>query len=140
MKRRTLKDLQHQIDAFIYGEGEQRETHRKEMEAQQERYSAMRVERDKFKQREEKTREQFEDLKKRLLEAETEQARLRGYLSRVHEDDIVRDGMVEIEDSQGKRMVPKRTPPLLSNVYDSYDTGLGGLAYSNEKKTHWTSY
>lgn len=63
------------------------------------------------------SREHFADLKERLSNAEAETSRLRGYLDRVHEDDIVRDGMVEIEDDNGKRMVPKRPPPMQSSQH-----------------------
>jgi chromosome segregation ATPase len=58
------------------------------------------------------SRTHFADLKERLANAEAETARLRGYLARVHEDDIVRDGLVEVEDGDGKRSVPRRPPPL----------------------------
>lgn len=84
-----------------------------------------------------KTREQFADLKERLHNAEMENARLRGYLGRVHEDDIVRDGFVEIEDAQGKRSVPKRPNPLAPHqlVQHFFDNEPMGAS-----RTHWTSY
>lgn len=90
--------------------------------------------------REKEVHDQFADLKQRLHDNEVELSRLRGYLERVHEDDIVSDGFVEIEDEQGKRMVPKRSPPRMivpGNNFEmpSYDN------YGREKKrTHWTSY
>jgi chromosome segregation ATPase len=88
------------------------------------------------------SREHFADLKERLASTEAETARLRGYLERVHEDDVVREGMVEIEDEQGKRMVPKRPSPMISQQSVSYAGG--GSSFDNfgrpNKKTHWTSY
>lgn len=90
------------------------------------------------------SREHFADLKRALSNAEAETSRLRGYLDRVHEDDIVRDGMVEIEDENGKRMVPKRPPPMRSmevksrspDTFTVYDQ----LSGRQKKRTHWTSY
>lgn len=83
----------------------------------------------------------FVDLKERLFNAETELSRLRGYLARVHEDDVVRDGMVEIENSNGKRQVPRRQPPFTNSAYrDDAGIGLSSLYHNNEKRTHWTSY
>lgn len=87
-------------------------------------------------------REQFADLKRRLHESEVQNARLNGYADRVHEDDIVRDGFVEVEDEQGKRQVPKR--PSRAVLYqadehvgrDFYDQSTG----RTKRRTHWTSY
>jgi hypothetical protein len=88
------------------------------------------------------SRSHFADLKERLLNAETETARLRGYLARVHEDDIVRDGLVEIEDGQGKRSIPRRPPPLEAVRYSSpaISTDQFDNYGSRKKRTHWTSY
>lgn len=85
-------------------------------------------------------RDNFADLKRRLSEAESELARMRGYMQRVHEDDIVRDGMVEIEDERGKRMVPKRPHPMATPMMnDGFDVSYD--SYGRPKKsTHWTSY
>lgn len=87
------------------------------------------------------SRSHFADLKEQLHNAETETSRLNGYLARVHEDDIVRDGLVEIEDGDGKRSVPRRPPPLQAaetRVTSHFDAM---RPYGGEKKrTHWTSY
>ena len=91
------------------------------------------------------TREQFADLKKRLFNAEAELARLNGYLARVHEDDVVRDGLVEIDDDRGKRMVPKRPKPLRT-VGQSAGSSIQGWDFASSyqsdgrKRTHWTDY
>lgn len=83
------------------------------------------------------SRSHFADLKERLANAESETSRLRGYLARVHEDDIVRDGLVEIEDANGKRSVPRRPPPS-----PNFAEVAGFQEYDNlgRKRTHWTSY
>jgi chromosome segregation ATPase len=57
------------------------------------------------------TRKQFDDLKQRLHAAEMENQRLRGYVARVQEDDVVREELVVTGDPDGERqMVPKRKP------------------------------
>lgn len=87
------------------------------------------------------SRDHFADLKERLSSADAETARLRGYLERVHEDDIVRDGFVEIEDREGKRSVPKRPPPqqlvMSTNLSPDFTTDEYGR---RKKRVHWTSY
>lgn len=98
----------------------------------------------KLKDEVKESRSQFADLKERLLNSETETARLRGYMSRVHEDDIVRDGFVEIGDEGGKRQVPKRPPPMQrSHQYEGNALEMSDTFdnYGNRKpRTHWTSY
>lgn len=88
-------------------------------------------------------REQFDDLKRRLLESETELARLRGYLARVREDDAVREGYMEIDGPQGKITAPKRPdkswerrpePSLFDQQMNSHFTG------DRREKKHWISY
>lgn len=102
-----------------------------------------RRERDAANEREKTTRTQFEDLKTRLYNAEIENARLRGYLSRVHEADVARDGLVEIEDAQGKRLVPKWAPPqhLKPSIdYAEQNDGYDIMTGRRKPTTHWTSY
>ncbi len=94
-------------------------------------------------ERECKIREQFGDLKLKLLDSEREVSNLRGYLARVHEDDIVRDGMIEIEDANGKRMIPKRPPPLQSYsppMTEQYGRPAGLYAGMELARKHWTDY
>lgn len=86
------------------------------------------------------SRSHFADLKERLHNSETELARLRGYLDRVHEDDIVRDGLVEIEDGDGKRMVPKRPAPLRTVPHDAGMDAFLNHSGTQRNRTHWTSY
>lgn len=105
-----------------------------------EELSAARTAKREAEERLKESREHFTDLKERLHNAETELARLRGYLDRVHEDDIVRDGMIEIEDEQGKRQVPKRPQPMMAITHhNQFSSGFD--QYGRPKKqTHWTSY
>lgn len=86
---------------------------------------------------------EHDDLKQRLLNSEIECARLRGYMERVREDDLVADPLVEVEDQNGKRMVSKRHPTPL------YDAGIPGVTYPStydeygrqrEKPKHWVTY
>lgn len=135
MKRKTIKQLEDQAKAEI-------EFLKTDAIALRKSHEAIRIERDKALQSEKKTREQFDDLKQRLLSLETDNARLNGYVARVHEDDIVRDGMIEIEDQNGKRLIPKRPNPLTPNSFTQYEqfSAPNYLPYGNEKKTHWTSY
>lgn len=93
----------------------------------------------KAKAGEKEAKAQLADLKERLYNSEQELARLNGYLSRVHEDDIVRDGLVEIKDEQGIRMVPKRPSPALV-VQHGINYAQGSASYGSNKKTHWTNY
>lgn len=66
------------------------------------------------------------DLKRRLLNAQLENARNEGYLQRVREDDNVNDPVVEIEDANGKRIVSKRFPMRQGPQY---------FPYSDEKRS-----
>jgi len=140
MKRKTIK----QLEAEIYSLEQDVKALNARLHDKENQKDDMRVDRDKALQAEKKTRAQFDDLKQRLLSTETENARLNGYMSRVHEDDIVRDGLVEIEDRQGKRLVPKRPNPMQSNSYTNYEQfqspSINSMLYGTEKKTHWTSY
>jgi hypothetical protein len=91
------------------------------------------------------TREQFADLKKRLHNSEMEVARLNGYLSRVREDDVVREDLVTTGDPEGgQRLVPKRKHEYLGNRESngSLDAMMGCDSYGNrrEKPKHWIEY
>lgn len=130
MARVTIKALQTELADARTRIETQRSCVRESNEAKNEAEAALK-----------ESREHFVDLKERLANAEAEIARLRGYLDRVHEDDIVRDGMVEIEDANGKRQVPKRPPPMQAmrqpiTRHDLYDD----LSGNRKKRTHWTNY
>jgi hypothetical protein len=83
----------------------------------------------------------FADLKKKLYDAEMQNARNAGYLQRVSEDDAVADPLVEIDGPNGKRMVSKRYPSQTMVAYDAtQDSVMGDLYSRREKPKHWTGY
>jgi hypothetical protein len=92
--------------------------------------------------------EQFGDLKKRLHNAETEVARLTGYVARVREDDVVREELIAVGEPGGEqRMVPKRKPEYLGNREGGYsDCGVGVTgetffeSHRKQKPKHWIEY
>lgn len=95
--------------------------------------------RDAIAERDE-TRKNFADLKERLLTAETEVARLNGYMQRVREDDNVADPLVEVEDECGRRQVSKRHPQQRCHADSSSMREYMTMGRDTEKRKHWTSY
>lgn len=87
----------------------------------------------------EEVRRHFADLKERLSKAETEVARLGGYLERVREDDNVADPLVEVEDEHGRRMISKRRPSKHHSMRDHIED-CRTMSMGAEKRKHWTSY
>lgn len=56
-------------------------------------------------------RKLVDDLKQRLAIAEADNQRMRGYIARVQEDDVVREDLVKVGDPDGEhQLVPKRKP------------------------------
>jgi hypothetical protein len=90
----------------------------------------------------------FGDLKQRLNAAEMENQRLRGYLARVQEDDVVREELVATGDPDGERtMVPKRKPTIFErprDYTDFHERNTMGMTYSGSrdrpKPKHWINY
>jgi chromosome segregation ATPase len=103
--------------------------------------------------REKETRAQFNDLKERLVNAEATNQRMRGYISRVQEDDVVREELVAVGDPDGEqRLVPKRRgtafhePAWVSDL-DACKRGIDELqgyrssdARERRKPRHWVTY
>jgi hypothetical protein len=96
--------------------------------------------------REKETRAQFDDLKQRLVTAEFDNQRMRGYLARVQEDDVVREELIKIGDLEGEcRLVPKRKPTAfeqpgqfqLSREMASHPYG---DRVHQPKPRHWVTY
>jgi len=89
--------------------------------------------------REKDTREQFADLKTRLHASEIENARLRGYIERVNENDDATEELVEIKLGNETHRVPKgRVMELMRAVYEPpikvyRDQG-------EKQNNHWTNY
>lgn len=87
------------------------------------------------------------DLKKRLHAAETSNQFMRGYLSRVQEDDTVREELVTIGEPGGEQqMVPKRKPTTFERPSDFTEPQdrQSGLyhEYGRERRParHWITY
>lgn len=96
-----------------------------------------------------KVRDQFDDLKTRLHAAESANQYMRGYLSRVQEDDTVREELVTVGDPAGEqRMVPKRKPTAFERPDDFTEPrrdqrGIySGMGYEHDrpKPKHWITY
>lgn len=100
--------------------------------------------RDEVKQ----VRAQFDDLKERIANTEFENQRMRGYIARVQEDDVVREELVTTGEPEGeKHLVPKRKhqtfeqPRQYSNFGEVDGTFHHG--YNEEprrKPKHWVTY
>jgi seryl-tRNA synthetase len=93
------------------------------------------------------TSAQFDDLKERLANSETECTRMRGYIARVQEDDVVREELVATGDPGGEqRLVPKRQhatfPPR--SAYSDLSPQAGGTIYHHRNDRppprHWVTY
>jgi hypothetical protein len=99
--------------------------------------------------REKATNDQFADLKERLATAEAENQRMRGYIARVQEDDVVREDLVKVGDPEGEhQLVPKRKPTTFHppNAFAGYDGGsaassIRGMIEGRARKPkHWVNY
>lgn len=92
---------------------------------------------------------EMDDLKERLASSEAENQRMRGYIARVQEDDVVREELVPTGDPAGEqRLVPKRQPteffaPSPYQQREEAGRGYGGhmmAAERREKPRHWVTY
>lgn len=94
-------------------------------------------------------REQFDDLKQRLVAAEQANQFMRGYVARVQEDDVVREELIATGDTEGEqRLVPKRKPTVFERPDDFTeprrrgDSVYGGFLNRDDrpKPKHWVTY
>lgn len=103
--------------------------------------------------REKQHRAETDDLKERLAVAEAENARMRGYIARVQEDDVVREDLVPVGDPAGEQqLVPKRKPATFGaanpyfidrSVSEGWRGDAGGAMSScrdRPKPKHWVTY
>lgn len=101
--------------------------------------------------REKQTRAEIDDLKVRLANAESECQRMRGYIDRVQEDDVVREDLIATGDPAGEqRLVPKRRPTTFcarseyskSGLDIGDDTGVYSPYRDRDrpKPKHWVTY
>ncbi|GLK72579.1 hypothetical protein KHC23_07655 [Ancylobacter dichloromethanicus] len=91
----------------------------------------------KAEKAEAEARGQFADLKRRLHEAELANARLKGYLDRVVEDDTAREEPRVITE---QRMMPRRPPPLQRGEFDTVDSRSMCATDGYGRPKHWTGY
>lgn len=84
---------------------------------------------------------QMADLKERLHGAEIENARINGYLDRVHDQDVAREGPVEIGTRTEKIVAPRAPAPLRGSAQPQAMQG-GAPSYFADRggQRHWTSY
>lgn len=100
--------------------------------------------------RETSTRAQFEDLKSRLATSESDNQRMRGYIARVQEDDVVREELVSIGEPGGEqKLVPKRKTTVFGEPYPYMvdaargDDSIGMTHYRDANRPrprHWVAY
>lgn len=96
-------------------------------------HTAQRQRADRAEASERETRAQFGDLKERLALAEADNQRMRGYIARVQEDDVVREELIATGDPEGEQhLVPKRRPTRFdtpsSYTHSADGCGSGGAA------------
>ncbi len=99
-------------------------------------------------EREAETRAQFNDLKTRLATAEADNQRMRGYIARVQEDDVVREELLTTGDPQGEQyLVPKRklTPFHQPDPFTERHDGamMADASYGRHERRerrHWVTY
>ena len=93
------------------------------------------------------TRKEFNDLKTRIFDSEIENSRLRGYIQRVQEDDVVREPLIATGDPEGEQVLtPKRqsvsfNPPV--QMTDFADAPSHAGYYHDRPKPkmrHWITY
>jgi hypothetical protein len=98
--------------------------------------------------REKETRAQFADLKERLANAEADTQRMRGYIARVQEDDVVREELITIGEPDGEQQkVPKRKPtsfhtPAPYSHSRNFEAGYACNTASDRDRRprHWVTY
>jgi chromosome segregation ATPase len=124
---------------------------RKELEEQRSRRQAAESEMRSAHEAAKQARAQFADLKERLANAEAENQRMRGYIARVQEDDVVREELILVGEADGEqRLAPKRkattfgAPDAYQHFTASRDEEFSGMACGRierrGKPRHWITY
>ena len=93
-------------------------------------------------------RAEIKDLKVRLATQERENERMRGYIERVHEDDVVREELVETGDPDRPSLVPKRKhctfpspdPYTRKHSLSPFQQDQWGQNPDDPKPKHWVTY
>lgn len=95
-------------------------------------------------------RTKLNEVKERLAVAETENQRMRGYLERVQEDDVVREELISTGNPQGQQqLVPKRKPTIFApqmyavrsrSIADEIGLYTGSGSNNHAQPQHWVTY
>lgn len=115
------------------------------------RVNAVTADNKALEKRMDEKRKDFADLKARLLAAELVNAEMRGYITRLQEDDVVREELVTTGDPNGQqRMVPKRKhrtfegPNQMTNPRDRHEFDETMSRYAGQREERkprcWVEY
>lgn len=92
-------------------------------------------------------RDQFADLKERIVVAEEANQYMRGYLARVQEDDVVREELVTTGELGGEQMLQPKRKPTRFDKPNSYaksnerpEFGYTDMVSERRKPRHFISY
>lgn len=137
MKKMTLREMTEQLEASS-------RTYSNLLAKYDERANTI----DALKKDRDEVKLQFADLKERLFNTQMVLERLRGYVDRVQEDDIVREELLTVGEPGGEeRLVPKRRH--MAQQYLVHPSHVGGedfyreMSSSNrphQKPKHWINY
>lgn len=99
----------------------------------------MRVERDQARAEQKLTIAQFAELKAMLQRAETEVARMTGYVERVREQDAASEHPVIVERTE-QVPIPRRAPRMRRSMESLGDVAGADFDHFWKEPKHWTSY
>lgn len=93
-------------------------------------------------------RTSLDDVKQRLAFSEAEVQRMGGYISRVQEDDVVREPLIQVGEPDGEQqLVPKRKPTRFAELRSISHGGGAMMATASyddgrdrKPRRHWVNY
>lgn len=142
-KRKTRAELEADLADVVA-------KHKGELETYREHSRAAAEDARQAREREKATRADNNDLKTRLVAAEASNQRMRGYIDRVQEDDVVREELIITGAPGGEQqIVPKRKPTRfeqpLPYTISTVTSGFSDFAIHNdgrvrEQPRHWVTY
>lgn len=152
MPRKTLADIQAEhVDAIAQLQAALA-TERDKVRTLESRMYHNNQERQAADQRAVEMRGLLDDVKERLAFSEAEVQRMGGYISRVQEDDVVRDPLVQVGDPDGEQqLVPKRRPTHFHHLQSCGEGGhkshameflasAGCATDRPQRPRHWVRY
>jgi multidrug efflux pump subunit AcrA (membrane-fusion protein) len=90
------------------------------------------------------TRQQFADLKERVASLGVENAEMKGYISRVQEDDVVREDLIPVGDvaTGDVHLTPKRKHRRFAERDLGMAMAQSGSIFASERRPrrHWVNY